>query len=450
VSQKNLELVRRAVDAFNRRDADAVLACMQPDYELHTYSEPPEEAAVYRGQQAVRVYHESLFGDFERIQREIDEVLDTNDHVAISVRQRAWSQGTDHPIERHFFEVYWVRDGLLAKSRSYATRAEALEAARREGSTLWGRLSKGVKALVGAVIAMGAVAGAIGAILALWPDPTPELGAELSDVSVIPNVTLSEYAIRHQEQTAGAPERATSSRLATHLPAQAESDDETTPTTGPTTTTTPTTPTTTTGPTTTTTTETEEGPILGVEIGEQARAQLQEGLARALGDPAVPQINVGSACEYNLSDSSCGLSTVSVYAQWTDEDGDELPSSPAVVGEHLATLLAGTRTQPAASNEGQLEPVGVSVSFNVTLTGFRGHRVDVRWSLYAAEGDISVPQDWLQDQRALWLEGEANRDSATGEFWVPLPRVQGPFFIRIGVYDDEGTRLAYADTRRVR
>ena len=63
-------------------------------------------------------------------------------------------------------------------------------------------LSKGFKWLVGAVITAGAVAAAIGSIVALWPKPTPELGATLSKLSIDRNVTLSEYRARN-EQTSG-------------------------------------------------------------------------------------------------------------------------------------------------------------------------------------------------------------------------------------------------------
>jgi hypothetical protein len=48
------------------------------------------------------------------------------------------------------------------------------------------------------VVAAGGVAAAIGAIMALWPGPPPELQAEISEVSIDKNVTLSEYRLRSQ------------------------------------------------------------------------------------------------------------------------------------------------------------------------------------------------------------------------------------------------------------
>ena len=88
----------------------------------------------------------------------------------------------------------------------------------------------------------------------------------------------------------------------------------------------------------------------------------------------------------------------------------------------------------------------MTINFNVALTGFDGESADVRWSLYSKNGQRPVPRDWLRNQRALLLRGEAEKDTGSGEFWVPIPEVKGPFFIRIGVYDADRTRLDYADT----
>jgi hypothetical protein len=90
------------------------------------------------------------------------------------------------------------------------------------------------------------------------------------------------------------------------------------------------------------------------------------------------------------------------------------------------------------------------VNFDVTLTGFRDRRANVRWSLFDARGGGPVPPEWLKGQVALWMEGQAQTDSGSGTFWVPLPKSEGPFFVRLGVYDEDGDRLDYEDTQSVR
>lgn len=88
----------------------------------------------------------------------------------------------------------------------------------------------------------------------------------------------------------------------------------------------------------------------------------------------------------------------------------------------------------------------MTVDFNVQLTGFRGKTVDIRWELLADGGDAKVPSALSGRERVLLLKGEADKDTAGDEFWVPMPRAKGPYVIRIGVYDKKNTRLDFAVT----
>ena len=94
-------------------------------------------------------------------------------------------------------------------------------------------------------------------------------------------------------------------------------------------------------------------------------------------------------------------------------------------------------------------PVGVTVNYDVTLTGFRGRPVTVRWSLHRLNGAV-LPYDWLRSEAAKRLIGEFDKDTASDRFWVPLPRIGGPFFVRVELYDQDGVRLTYRDTERIR
>lgn len=107
-------------------------------------------------------------------------------------------------------------------------------------------------------------------------------------------------------------------------------------------------------------------------------------------------------------------------------------------------MLRGTRTGSAN------EPVGVSVNFTLTLRGLKGEPTDVRWSLYDARGRGRVPRDWLVNRRALTARAESDSDSASGSFWVPLPRRQGPFFVRVSVFGQGDRQLDFADSKRFR
>jgi hypothetical protein len=103
---------------------------------------------------------------------------------------------------------------------------------------------------------------------------------------------------------------------------------------------------------------------------------------------------------------------------------------------------APTLRIPAGSEE-----LGVQVNFDVTLEGLVGRRADVRWSLYHADGGGRVRYPWLIRHRVLRLKGEVDSDTGSGDFWVPLPKLRGPFKVRIEVFRDDGSKLTFKDTR---
>jgi ketosteroid isomerase-like protein len=128
MSQENVEVVRRAYEATNHGDYDAVEALFHPEIEFHTFGRSPE-AGVYRGKEAVRKYNENLFQQFESIRFEIGELVDAGDRVVVMTTQHAVPKGGQQEMNVQVAEVWVIRGGLLAERRSYSTRAEALEAA---------------------------------------------------------------------------------------------------------------------------------------------------------------------------------------------------------------------------------------------------------------------------------------------------------------------------------
>jgi hypothetical protein len=120
---------------------------------------------------------------------------------------------------------------------------------------------------------------------------------------------------------------------------------------------------------------------------------------------------------------------------------------PAKRSKAILAVLRSTRTRSAGAGK-RREPLGVAVTFDLTLEGFNGRKVDVRWSLYRGGGP--VPRPWLKDHPILKLEGEADRDTASPEFWVPLPEKPGRYSVRIEVFDDKGVKLTREKTKSFR
>ena len=131
------------------------------------------------------------------------------------------------------------------------------------------------------------------------------------------------------------------------------------------------------------------------------------------------------------------------------EDLEETSGGRLVAdAEALVRVLENTRSRPVPS--GGSEPLGVTLSFELELEGFTGERAEVRWSLYDAGARKRVPRDWLVNRRALVVGAEAASDRASAEFWVPAPKRKGPFFVRLSVYDEDGDRLEFSDSKSFR
>jgi ketosteroid isomerase-like protein len=135
MSEENVEIVRRGYEAFNQWGAHPggernpeIPPLLHPEVEFHTYADVPEPG-VYRGRDAVIEYHERVFGQFESIRIELEELLSAGDAVVIISRQHTVPRGSEGEIVQRVAEIWTVRDGLLAERKPYSTRAEALEAA---------------------------------------------------------------------------------------------------------------------------------------------------------------------------------------------------------------------------------------------------------------------------------------------------------------------------------
>ena len=133
MSQENVALVRRAYDDFNRwakdpeRNPLADPSMLHPEVEFHTYATSPE-AGIYRGPEAVIEYNRRLFGQFDSVRIEVQELVPAGDHVIVVSRQHAVPRGGTTAMVVDVVEVWSIRDGLLAVRRSFATYDEALEA----------------------------------------------------------------------------------------------------------------------------------------------------------------------------------------------------------------------------------------------------------------------------------------------------------------------------------
>jgi hypothetical protein len=297
--------------------------------------------------------------------------------------------------------------------------------------------------VVKVVIAAGAVATSIGAIVALWPDPDPPpaiLDAEFSDVTVDENVALGDFKSR--EKLEGSAARGTASAYLAAITLPQPSLTQTVTTQTDTTETTETTESTETDTTETDTTETDTTQTDTTETtGEDepgltpdARKRVNEALGEALRNPGVGPIDIGDTCQTTPDDDDCAMKALAFKAP---------EESAAEVAERLVKFFKEVRKRQLTS--GVAQPLGVIVNYKLTVKGYRGRVVRVRWQLYREDGG-GLPQDWLKRQRPESWEAEADQDSVSPNVWVPLPPSRGPFYVRLIAEREDGVRLASRQT----
>jgi ketosteroid isomerase-like protein len=128
MSQENVEIVRRGIDAWNRGDLDEWLAGFAPEAELHTTGRFPDEN-VYRGRAGLERYWAEIHEDVEEVSVSISDLRASGDRVFQAVTGRGRGKRSKVPVERPIWFVTTLRDGLAVRVETYVDPKEALEAA---------------------------------------------------------------------------------------------------------------------------------------------------------------------------------------------------------------------------------------------------------------------------------------------------------------------------------
>jgi ketosteroid isomerase-like protein len=129
MSQENVEIVRRNLEAFERRDFDLALEGWDPGGEWIPAMAGAVEGEVYRGRLALRRYFDELFESFSEVRLEDRELRDLDDRVLALYRLRVRGQDSGVAIDQPGGTVYKLRDRMIVHGHSYLSRQQALEAA---------------------------------------------------------------------------------------------------------------------------------------------------------------------------------------------------------------------------------------------------------------------------------------------------------------------------------
>ena len=127
MSQENVEIVRAAIDAFNRGDVDAAFKDVIPDFEYDQSRAVGIDRGVFNLEQ-FRSLLTTFTDSWESFTIDADELIDAGEDVVMPFTNVA--RGRDGiEVQARGIWVWTIRDGSIVRACLYQDRQEALEAA---------------------------------------------------------------------------------------------------------------------------------------------------------------------------------------------------------------------------------------------------------------------------------------------------------------------------------
>jgi ketosteroid isomerase-like protein len=132
VSQENVDMARRGVDAFNRRDLAVFAEMITADYEWVGAFLGAVEGGSYRGLEGLQRYFTEAAETWEEFSVSGEDFRDLGDKVLVVGRMRGRGRSSQVEVDTAYTMITEFREGRIARSRSYLDHDEALRAAGLE------------------------------------------------------------------------------------------------------------------------------------------------------------------------------------------------------------------------------------------------------------------------------------------------------------------------------
>jgi ketosteroid isomerase-like protein len=125
MSEPKIELVRRAMEAFDRRDLQALYELCHPDVEFD-WSRRLLDGEVICGYENMQAFFEQMEELFAEISFEEEEIVALGDDVLVVSRGHFRGRGSGVDVYARAANLWTVRDGKIARFRFYQTKEDAL------------------------------------------------------------------------------------------------------------------------------------------------------------------------------------------------------------------------------------------------------------------------------------------------------------------------------------
>lgn len=129
MSQEDVEIVRRGVDAFNRRDLDGLAELMTPECEWFPAMPGIVAGESYRGRAGLETYFADIGDAWEGLRIVPEESRDLRASVLVLGRLEGKGRGSGVTVDTPMGLIVDLRNGKVSLVRAFLDQGEALRAA---------------------------------------------------------------------------------------------------------------------------------------------------------------------------------------------------------------------------------------------------------------------------------------------------------------------------------
>jgi ketosteroid isomerase-like protein len=129
MSQENVEVAKRVIDAFNRRDADAIFECVNPDIEWFPAVPVSFGGGALRGREGIESYLRDVSDTWEEYRVLSEDFRDLGENqVLVLSRVEGRGASSGGRVDEAMGQIFDIRDGKISRVRTYLDHDEALKA----------------------------------------------------------------------------------------------------------------------------------------------------------------------------------------------------------------------------------------------------------------------------------------------------------------------------------
>ena len=129
MSRENLEIVRRATDAYNRHDFEEASRWMDPELEWDMSRVEVPDPGVYRGFDGLATFVKLWEESWEALELAPEEFIEAGEQAVSVVRQFGRGRLSGAEVEQRFAQLWSFRNGKIVRMEMYPDRQAALAAA---------------------------------------------------------------------------------------------------------------------------------------------------------------------------------------------------------------------------------------------------------------------------------------------------------------------------------